>query len=372
MNAANDLKSLRDGAKWAKAAPGVIPAWVADMDYPVAPVIREALERRITTDLGYPMWDEQSSPAPLIEAFAHRMETRYGWRPDPSHARAFTDLNQALQVLLHHLTTSGEPIALHTPAYVAFVATLAEMNRPILPIPMLPDGDSWRFDLTEDLTADLAECRILLLVNPHNPTGRSFTLHELTAIADLAERHNLLVISDEIHADLTFAPHQHIPFATLLPERTITLTSASKAFNLGGVRCAVAHIGPAHVRELLSAMPGMLYGEANVFGVDATVAAWRHGDAWLAETMKTLDANRRTLAARLPKGIGYRIPEATYLAWLDFGRPNAAAEVEQHAKVLLSGGEAFGPGGENYARLNFATEPAILDEILDRLSTLPT
>ncbi|MFI6321815.1 MalY/PatB family protein [Nonomuraea sp. NPDC050556] len=335
------------------------------MDYPVAPVIREALEKRIVTDLGYPMWDEQSSPPPLVEAFAHRMETRYRWRPDPSHARAFTDLNQALQVLLHHLTEPGEPIALHTPAYVAFVATLAEMNRPILPIPMLPDGDSWRFELP-----DVTGCHILLLVNPHNPTGRAFTRAELTEIADLAERHDLLVISDEIHADLTFAPHEHIPFATLLPDRTITLTSASKAFNLGGVRCAVAHIGPAHVRKQLSDMPGMLYGEANVFGVEATIAAWTHGGPWLAETMKTLDANRHTLADRLPKTIGYRLPEATYLAWLDFGHPDAAEKVEQRAKVLLSPGKSFGPGGDHYARLNFATHPEILEEILDRLSAV--
>lgn len=347
----NDLKAQRDGVKWTKAGPDVIPAWIADMDFPIAPVIRAAMERRIRTDLGYPTWDEHHSPAPLAEAFAERMQRRHAWTPSPGHVRVFTDLNQALQVILHHMTAPGEPIALHTPAYSAFVASLAEMDRPILSLP------------TEDMTG----CRVLLLVNPQNPTGHVFTRDELTDLADLAERNDMLVISDEIHADLVYEPHRHIPFATLLPERTITLTSASKAFNLAGLRCAVAHIGHEPTRKALAAMPKMMYGESNIMGVEATVAAWRHGDDWLAETMRTLDANRRMIADELPGTIGYAVPEATYLAWLDFGRPGAAERLEREAKVLLSDGAHFGPGGANFARLNFATDPEILREMLRRI-----
>ncbi len=348
--------------KWSKAGPGVIPAWVADMDFPVAPVIRESLQRRIVTDLGYPTWDEHSAPPPLIDAFTERMETRYGWRPEPGMARSFTDLNQALQVILHLVTEPGDKVALHTPAYNAFVASLTEMNRPILPIPALSDGDGWRFELP-----DLSGCRVLLLVNPHNPTGRVLTREELTELAEAAERHDLLVISDEIHADLVYAPHRHIPFATILPERTITLTSASKAFNLGGVRCSVAHFGHAPTRKAVWSMPRFLYGEANLFGVEATIAAWRHGDAWLEEIMALLDRNRRMIAEALPEGVGYRLPQATYLAWLDFGRPGTAERLEREAGVLLSGGEHFGPGGETFARLNFATSRPILEEVLRRI-----
>lgn len=334
------------------------------MDFPVAPAIRAALERRAATDLGYPAWESHTAPPSLLEAFAARMESRYGWLPSPGHTRAFTDLNQALQVVLYHMTEPGDRVALHTPAYNAFVGTLTDMRREILPIPAVPYESSWRFELP-----DLSSCKVVLLLNPHNPTGRVFALDELTALAEAAERHDLIVISDEVHADLVYAPGRHIPFATLLPERTITLTSASKAFNLGGVRCAVAHFGHAATRKAVWGMPTFLYGEANVFGVEATLAAWAHGDPWLTETMQLLDRNRRVLASSLPSSVGYRMPEATYLAWLDFGRPGNAERLEREAGVLLSGGEHFGPGGENFARLNFATSRPILEEILHRLST---
>ncbi|MFC7583104.1 aminotransferase class I/II-fold pyridoxal phosphate-dependent enzyme [Nonomuraea antimicrobica] len=215
---------------------------------------------------------------------------------------------------------------------------------------------------------DLSGCRVLLLVNPHNPTGRVFTRAELTELAEHAERHDLLVIADEIHADLVYEPHRHIPFATILPERTVTLTSATKAFNLGGIRCSVAHFGHRGAREALERQPPFVYGSPSVFGVEATVAAWRHGDAWLAETVALLDRHRRTIAARLPGAFGYRMPEATYLAWLEVGRPGMAEVFEREARVRLNDGADYGPGGEHHVRLNFATTEAILTEVLDRLA----
>ncbi|GAA3159388.1 aminotransferase class I/II-fold pyridoxal phosphate-dependent enzyme [Planomonospora alba] len=363
----------RDGAKWSSAGPGVIPAWVADMDFPVAPAVREALIRRARGDLGYPSWLDRLGDGPLAEAFAERMERRYGWHADPGHVRSFTDINQALQVVLHLATRPGDAVALHVPTYPPFLQTLADMDRPPLPIPLEPAGDSWGFD-TDALAARLAEgrCRVLLLVNPQNPTGRSFTRRELTDLAELAERHDLLVVSDEIHADLTHAPARHVPFATLLPERTVTLTSATKAFNLGGIRCSVAHLGAPAVREALSAQPRHLYGAAHVFGVDATVAAWRDGDDWLERVRALLDRNRRLVAERLPQGVGYRVPDATYLAWLDFrglGTGEDPADLlQREARVMLSQGPPFGPGGEGFARLNFATSEPVLSEVLDRIA----
>ncbi|GAA3177688.1 MalY/PatB family protein [Nonomuraea roseoviolacea] len=349
--------------KWAKAAPGVIPAWIADMDLPTAPAVVEALKRRAEGDLGYPTWLDSPGCGALAEVFAERMARRYSWSPDPGHVRTFSDINQALQVILHVATRPGDGVALHTPAYHPFLGTLEVMDRPLRPIRLVPDeGDSWRYELPE-----LSGCRVLLLVNPQNPTGRVFTRQELEELAEHAERHDLLVIADEIHADLTYAPNQHIPFATILPERTVTLTSATKAFNLGGIRCSVAHIGSPAVRAALAAEPPFVYGSAHVFGVDATIAAWRDSDAWLEETLALLDRNRKTIAARLPEGVGYRVPQATYLAWLDYGRPGMAEVLEREAKVLLSDGAAFGPGGENHVRLNFSTTEPVLGEILDRL-----
>ncbi|MFB4287633.1 MalY/PatB family protein [Nonomuraea sp. ATR24] len=360
-----DFKASNDGLKWAKAAPGVIPAWVADMDFRTAPAVREALRRRADGDLGYPVWLDSPQCEPLAEAFAERMAARFGWAADAGSVRTYSDLNQALQVLLHVCTERGDAVALHTPAYHPFLGTLESMGRPLRPVPMVADGDSWRFEVP-----DLAGCRVLLLVNPHNPTGRVFTRAELEELAEHAERHDLLVISDEIHADLVYEPHRHIPFATILPNRTVTLTSATKAFNLGGIRCSVAHVGAPAARKALDAQPEFVFGSPSVFGVEATVAAWRHGDAWLEETRALLDHNRHLIASGLPEGVTYRVPEATYLAWLGYGRPGMAEVLEREARVLLSDGAAFGPGGETFVRLNFATGRPVLEEILRRIGSV--
>nr|WP_271170464.1 aminotransferase class I/II-fold pyridoxal phosphate-dependent enzyme [Microbispora rosea]GLJ82939.1 aminotransferase [Microbispora rosea subsp. aerata] len=345
----------RDGIKWALVASDMIPAWVADMDFPVPDAVREAVARRAATDLGYPAWLDQPTAGPLAEAFAERMEARYGWRADPAHVRSFTDLNQALQVLLHLTTGPGDAVALHVPAYDPFLTTITGMGRRLVPMPLTADG---RFEVPGE------PVRVLLLVNPQNPSGRSFTRAELETVAAYADRHGTLVIADEIHADLTYAPARHIPFATILPERTVTLTSASKAFNMGGLRCSVAHLGAKDARDALGRQPAHLFGSPSVLGVEATVAAWRHGDAWLEEVLAILDRNRRLIAERLPS-VGYRMPEATYLAWLDFGIPGAAAFLERKARVRLNPGPNYG-GGDTFARLNFATSAGILEEILAR------
>ncbi|RJL34677.1 aminotransferase class I/II-fold pyridoxal phosphate-dependent enzyme [Bailinhaonella thermotolerans] len=373
-----DVQSLaaRDGMKWSKAEPGTIACWVADMDFPVPPPVREALIRRVDTDLGYPAWAIGEAQNPLAPAFAERMERRYGWRPDPAHVRCYNDINQALQVVLVTCTRPGDAVAMHTPAYTPFLQTLGEMERPLLPIPMEETSEGWEFDL-DRLDRDLRGrgCRALVLVNPQNPTGRAFRRPELEGLAELAERHDLLVIADEIHADLTYAPRRHIPFASVSPDaaaRTITLTSATKAFNLAGIRCCVAHVAPAAVREALAAQPQHLFGEVSVFGVDATLAAWREGDAWLDGALRVLDRNRRLIAERLPVGARYHVPEATYLAWLDlraFGLgPDPAAHLLAEARVMTVPGPSFGPGGDGFARLNFATSTGVLQEILARVA----
>jgi cystathionine beta-lyase len=377
-----DLDQLhrRPGMKWAVAEPGVVPAWVADMDFPIPPAVREALLRRVDTDLGYPIWTLSGEGMPLPEAFAERMAQRYGATFDPAYVREFTDVNQALQVILHLATRPGDAVALHVPAYPPFLATLESMDRPLVPIPMLETEGGWAFD-TDRLAADVARqnCRALLLVNPQNPTGRAFRREELLDIADIALAHDLLVISDEIHADLVYEPGRHIPFASLgteIAERTVTVTSATKAFNLAGLRCAVAHVGPPSLRDALAAQPDALFGEINILGVDATLAAWRESDDWLADVRAVLDRNRHRLVEALPPGIVGRVPEATYLAWLDCRALELGADptefFRREARVMLSGGPPFGPGGAGFVRVNFATSGAILDEILTRMTNAVT
>ncbi|MEV5949406.1 aminotransferase class I/II-fold pyridoxal phosphate-dependent enzyme [Streptomyces sp. NPDC051993] len=371
-----ELSSLtsRPGVKWSRAEPGVLPAWIAEMDFAPAPAVREALIRCAREDLGYPSWDGRPEEIPLRAAFAERMRERYGWVLDAGHVREFTDINQALQAVLRVATRPGDGVAVHTPAYPPFLATVTDMERRLHPVPYVRADGGWVFD-ADRLDGELADggCRVLLLVNPHNPTGRVLPRQELETIAELAERHDLLVISDEIHSDLVHGPNRHIPFASLSPEvaaRTVTLTSATKAFNVPGVRCAVAHVGAADVRAALSS-PTHLYGEPNTFGVAATLAAWRDGDSWLAELRPVLERNAALVAEELPQGIGYAVPEATFLAWLDCRALDLGTDPYtfflEKARVLLNDGRAFGPGGEGFVRLNFGTSPALLREILGRM-----
>lgn len=374
-----DVAWLRSkpGTKWAAAGDDVLPAWIADMDFATPPPVREALTRLAAGgDLGYPSWLHEGSP--LRAEFAARMRTRYGWSPDPAHVREFSDIIQALQAVLYVATAPGDAVALHTPAYPPFLNTVGDMGRTLVPIPVTRDASgAWGFD-ADALERDVAErgVRALVLVDPHNPTGRVFTRAELTAMADVARRHDLVVVSDEIHADLTYAPHAHVPFASLSADaaaRTVTLTSATKAFNIAGVRCAVAHVGDERVRDGFAACPPFLFGDANLPGVVATLAAWQDGDAWLAETRARLDANRAVLADALtPAGIRVDAPEATYLAWLDCRGlgldTDPAAHFLANAKVKLSPGPDFGPDGTGFARLNFATSEPVLREICARIA----
>ncbi|MGW0767587.1 MalY/PatB family protein [Streptomyces sp. NPDC002676] len=366
--------SRRSGVKWSRVEPDVLPAWIAEMDFPPAPSVREALLRCVDNDLGYPSWDGGAVGTPLRAAFADRMRERHGWVLDPSHVREFTDINQGLQAVLSVATRPGDGVVVHTPTYPPFLETIASMGRRLHSVPYTPDEDSWTFD-AERLDRELRErpARVLLLVNPHNPTGRALRREELEALAGLALRHDLLVIADEIHSELVHAPHRHLPFASLSAEvaaRTVTLTSATKAFNVPGVRCSVAHVGATEVREAL-ANPSHLYGEPNTFGVAATLAAWREGEDWLSQLRPVLARNAELVREELPPGVRYRVPQATFLAWLDCRE--LGLDTDPHtffldkARVLLNDGRAFGPGGEGFVRLNFATSQDILREILGRI-----
>ncbi|MFE5328248.1 MalY/PatB family protein [Embleya sp. NPDC056575] len=371
-----DVLARRDGEKWAYAPEDTLSAWIGDMDFPIAPEIRAALIRRIDGDLGYPVWFDGTEGAPLGEVFAARMKRRFGFAAEPTHLRLFTDVNQAMSAVLHLATRPGDAVVLHTPACPPFVDDLRRMDRPPLTVPIEEGLHGWTLDPDRvAATLDRAKrCRVLFLVNPHNPTGRVLRRDELEGLAELALRHDLLVISDEVHADLTHPPHLHIPFASLGPEvaaRTVTVTSGSKAFNLAGIRCAAAHIGPPELRDAVDARRGLLFGQVGVLAVAALEAAWSEGDAWLDEVRVLLDRNRRRLAAGLPEGIRHHSPEAGFLAWLDC-RPLGLGDdpyvfFRDHARVLLFSGPSFGPEGSGFARLNFATSAGVLDEILNRM-----
>ncbi|GAA2615393.1 MalY/PatB family protein [Paractinoplanes durhamensis] len=357
-----DTARLRSGygVKWGALPAGTLGAWVADMDFPVAPVIRRRLHE--VTDFGYPHFPGGD---PVLAAFEERMAARHGWTPEPGRARLFTDLIQILQVMIETATAPGDGIAVHVPNYPPFLASIARAGRRIVPL-----------TVGEELP-DLRGCTMLVLVNPHNPTGRVLTRAELSALAAAAEEHDLTVLADEIHADLVYAGHRHVPFASLSPDaaaRTVTATSATKAFNIAGLRCAVAHIGPPAIRAALERFPLDWFGEPGILGRVATVAAWREADDWLDGLLTTLTANRDRVsawAATLPWDTGYRAPEGTYLAWLDcaggpFGA-DPATFLEEHARVRLGRGLDFASHTASFVRINFATAPEMLAEILGRI-----
>ncbi|RSM87612.1 pyridoxal phosphate-dependent aminotransferase [Kibdelosporangium aridum] len=328
------------------------------MDFGIPPAVRRRLIDVVSQeDLGYPFWRGED---PLITAFQERMSNRYGWAPAEGRTRVFTDLIQVLQVMIEAATAPGDGVAIHVPTYPPFLATIARSGRRIVPVSFTDPGPALR------------QSRMLVLVNPQNPTGHVFTRDELTTLASAADSLGLVVLADEIHADLTYAPFEHIPFGSLLPSRTITATSATKAFNLASIRCAVAHIGPDDVKARLDAAPLDYFGQPSILGRVATLAAWQESDAWLADLMSCLTTNRDTVVKWADTTLGpdaCRLPHATYLAWLR--SPLAANDIERRAHVKLSDGNEFSEhtsiDTSSFVRLNFATSPGNLQDILTRL-----
>ena len=358
--------------KWSRYDDDVIPAWVADMDLAPAPVAVEAV-RALTDcgDFGYNF----AAAARLPEVFSAWQERHHGWRPDSERVRVFCDVMQAVETAVWLHTEPGDGVVLFTPVYFPFFPAVTSTGRRIVDCPLDPNG--WRLD--PGLLASVIDptTRAILLCNPHNPTGRVFDAEELSAIAEVAERHDLLVISDEIWGDLTHPGAKHVPIASLgedIAARTVTISAASKAFNIAGLHCAVAHIGHAGVAEGLAALPRHLLGAVGSPGAEATAAAWTAGEPWLGTVRTHLTEQRDHLAARLAKelpGVGFAVPEATYLAWLDFRELGLGDRPEElileRGRVALSAGLDFGAEGAGFARLNFATSREILDEIVDRI-----
>jgi len=368
----------RTGKKWSRYGPDVIPAWIADADCGPPPAARAAIEELLDRgDLTYPHDDVASWVA---DAFAGRMSDRYGWSPDPAGVVLVTDLVQAVSLVVDHLSEPGDGVAIQTPCYPPFLEEIAALERQVVPSAWIRTEQGWEPDL--DHLAEFAARRpggVVLLVNPHNPTGRAWRRHELEALGELVLDHRLVVVSDEIHAELVHDGYEHVPFASLgaeLADRTITLTSTSKSFNLPGLRTAVMHLGSGGVLEPVRRIRRTQIGTVGNTGIAATLAVWREGDAWL-EAYRLGLARRREelsgmLAEHLPE-IRWVPPEATSLAWLDcsgleLGRDPGQFFLER-ALVALSPGPEFGPGGVDHARLNFATGPAILSEVVERMVT---
>ena len=372
-----DIERLRarTGEKWRQFDDDVLPAWVADMDFPPAPRIREALAQMLEMgDLGYPAGPR---PQDLPSVFAERVTRRYGWRVEARRVEVITDVVQALFVGLEVYADEGTGVLIQAPIYPPFLLATAEMRRRAALNTLVRGPERYEIDF-DALARDIdAETGLFLLCNPHNPTGRVFTRTELEQLAELVHARDLVVVSDEIHADLVYSGQRHIPFATLGPEveaRTVTLMSASKAFNIAGLRCAVAAFGSPELKKRFNAVPRHLRGGLGAPGMRAAQVAWEECQDWLDAVIRYLEANRDFVydfVERELPGVVQRRPEGTYLAWLDCTalqlEPSPFQFFLDRGRVALSAGAPFGPGCESFVRLNFATSRSILREILERM-----
>ena len=364
----------RAGVKWAKYGDGVLPAWVADMDIDPPAAVLDAIGAHVERgDLGYGPF-----PIDLLDPYAAWQERHHGWRPDTEWLFTFTSALHALEMALCEITEPGDGVVVFTPIYTPFLDAVADSGRRLVDVPLDPDGWRIRPDLLDDaIAAAEASVRIILFCNPHNPTGRVFDADEVAAVADVAERYDLVVITDEIWGDLVHPGAIHRPLAISddrFHGRLITIGSASKTFNLAGLRTAVAHVDHAPLVGAFASMPGHLRGSPSTLGIVGTVTAWTECDDWLAAARRMIEARLTQLQRRLTADaptVKFSAPEATYLGWLDFretGLGDDPASVLHRFGVALSSGPTFGPNGAGYARINVATSQDILDRVIDRIA----
>ena len=366
----------RVSEKWSTYPPDILPAWVAEMDFPLAGPVRAVLARAAGEgDVGYPLGLRETG---IQQAFADRAAERFGWPVDPARVEVLSEVVQGMHVAMRAFSEPGDGALVQTPIYPPFLGVVRETGRRLVEN-RLDAGAGHGIDFDALRAAAGPGTAIAFLCNPHNPTGRAFAREELEALAALAIERDWIVVMDEIHADLVFEGRPHIPFASLGEEvarRTITLTSATKAFNIPGLRCAVAHFGSEALQQRFNAAVSRRErGGLGLLGLHATVAAWRHGEPWLDDVRAVLERNRDRVAdfvrERLPRA-KLVAPQATYLAWIDFSayglEPSPGRWLARHGRVALSDGPNFGTGLEGYARLNFATSGPILDEIFERIA----
>ncbi len=364
----------RKCAKWTYFPEGVLPLWVAEMDLPIAEPIREAIKAQVDQhDLGYPM--KGGAPG-MCEALIERVSSRYGLNVPADGVLSLSSTVAGINLAARAFSEPGDEVLLLTPLYPPFKSTLELTGRVPVEVEMVDDGNGYAIDFDALEAAVTPATRMLMLCNPHNPVGRVFTADELRGLAELALRHDLMVLSDELHADLLFEG-EHLSIASLGDEiaaRTVTLYGPTKAFNIPGLNISFALANDPALLERMTQAAGGLAGGPNRLAQVATLAAYTKGDPWLEHTLTLLDANRRRLVEfvreRIPN-VKVQPPQGTYLAWLDFRATDLgekpAEELVERAKVGLNEGSAFGRGGQGFARLNFATNPEILELALERL-----
>lgn len=359
--------------KWSRYPADVLPMWIADTDFVVAPEIVSALKRR----LDHPVFGYAVAKAELRDQIVADLDRRFGWRISPGDIVFLPGVEPGFNMALKGRVAPGDKVLIQTPMYRPILDAPGHWGLEALQAPLVRSEQGYGLD-RDALAEKLTQARAFLLCNPHNPTGYVYTRDDLALIAAACEANDTLIVSDEIHCDLVFDGRPHVPIASLAPEiakRTITLMSASKTYNIPGLKTGFAIITDRELRNAFNAARSGMVDSVNLMGLEATLAAYRDAGPWREALLDYLQANRDHLGhelQRLIPGIRYHPPEASFLAWLDCSalglQQTPHAFFLSDAKLGLYAGEVFGAGYEDFVRLNFGCTRATLTEAVERMA----
>lgn len=366
-----------ESMKWKKYDEDVISMWMADMDFAAPQPVIDALAERVQHGIfGY-----ASPPEELSHLIVENMAAKHNWKIAEDDLLFIPGITDGFNIASQAIGEPGDHVLMQTPVYYPFLQAPGKADQ--IPLPMeLTRREDGHYSVDYDLfeSTITARTRLFLFCNPHNPIGRVFAREELERMAEICLRNEIVICSDEVHCDLVYTGHEHVPIASIDPEiaaRTITLVAPSKTYNLAGLKLGVAVIQNEELRKRyanwLSKLDAILI---SIFGYVGAVAAYSHGEEWLKQLMLYLEGNRDLLhqfvSERLP-GISMASPQGTYLAWLDCRQAEIPTNPQEfflkEARVGLNDGQPFGKGGEGFVRLNFACPRPVLTEALTRMES---
>ncbi|MGG3456077.1 MalY/PatB family protein [Paenibacillus rhizolycopersici] len=357
--------------------PDVLPLWVADMDFRCAPAIVEAVTERAKHGIyGY-----TSRPKEYLDAITGWMERRHGWKVDASWLTDTPGVVPALGVAVQVLTEPGDQVILQSPVYNPFYDVIRNNGREIAENPLILENGHYRMDYVQLESLMQSGAKLMLLCSPHNPGGRVWTLEELERLGELCLKYGVKVVSDEIHGDLVFADHRHVPFASLSEAHagiTITCAAPSKTFNIPGLSTAYTLISNVAIRKSFAErIKTLAIGSLNYFGPSATIAAYTQSEDWLDAVLDYIRANRDFAIAYLATHLPAAAPilsEGTYLLWVDcralgWDKAQIKQMMYKEAKIAFTEGSVYGQNGEGFLRINLACPRSLLQEALERFCT---
>jgi cystathionine beta-lyase len=359
--------------KWRGFPPDVLPLFVAEMDFPIAEPIKKLLLEMVShSDLGY-----LSSIPELGNAFAGFAKRRWDWQLNPEYVRLCTDVGVGMVEVLRATTSPGDKVLVNSPIYQNFYNWINETKVELVDVPFIHSQNNWELDFANIEAQYVAGVKVHAICSPHNPLGRVFSHEELSRIADLAKKYGVTVISDEIHAPLTFPGRKFLPFLAVseaAAEVGICVTSSSKAFNIAGLKSAIIISQVKEKHELLAKMPQSVHFRSSILGAFAAVVAFNECDEWLDGAIATIESNahflKTLLNAQLPAA-RYEIPECSYLAWVDVSQLNLGEDPAkvflEKGRVAFNAGKIYGKEASQFVRINLATSESVLTEAVNRM-----